>query len=250
MPRFERRGLLVSKGHAALVLVMITCGHTIALAEPDLWERKCLSSTAAPNLDTPKCNDGFFIRVSFGPSYLWANLRNVQVDGSERYQQRISAHGGVAVFDFMLGGTPAPGLLVGGYLGIAKTSNASYSNSEADSAEPGVTYVTNGTGLTLQRFTLGPALAFFPYPTRGLVFDIRPAIGGVSTSGRIKIDAALYGLQLGAGYELWVTPNFGIGLSLRGELAGVRETLAVRRGADYKDGWLSVVGLAVTGTMH
>ncbi len=221
-----------------------------AWASPGLFERECRDPNVPLAAGETRCNDGFFIRASGYASLAQAYIRKVQVDGSESYEQRVNARGTAMGFDFALGGTPMKGLLVGAFFGVAQMSRFNYSDAEGGTGQPGVTYKSQGQGQPLTRFTLGPAIAIFPIPARGWVLDVKPAIGGFSLGEPFKIEAASYGLQLGIGYELWVTPNFGVGLSLRGDFAWVRETLAIQRGPDYTDGTFRSVGIAITTTMH
>ncbi len=184
-------------------------GSAVASASP--LERQCRGPGVQLTLGETRCNDGFFIRASGYISFAQAYVRQVQVDGAESYEQRVTACGNAVGFDFALGGTPMKGLLVGGFLGLAQINHFNYSDTEAGTAEPGVSYVSSGSGQPLTRITLGPAVAIFPLPELGWVIDVKPSIGGVSLGEPIKIEAASYGLQLGIGYELWATPNLGVG---------------------------------------
>lgn len=116
--------------------------------------------------------------------------------------------GGAGGFDLWIGGTPTPGLAMGGALsglGIAASKRSADGNSvEGD--------VSASTGL------LGYFVDVFPDPARGLHFG--GALGLASGHSEIKnggptFDGAGLGAQAWGGYDFWVGPQWSLGGMLR-----------------------------------
>lgn len=221
-----------------------------AAAASKLFERTCSGSSDPARAETIRCNDGFFVRAMGHLSLDQINVREVTVDGPESYTRRVSAHGVGMGYDLTLGGTPAKGVLIGGFIGFRQYGNYQVTVVEGGTAEPGILYESRIKVGALERITFGPALILYPSPLQGWVIDLRPTIGGLDFGAPVDISGASYGFQFGAGHELWLTPNWGLGLSVRVELAKVRENLAVKRGPDFTDGTFGSAGLAVSLTMH
>lgn len=244
--RASARRVAIGAALAGLCLL----GSQPAEAASSLFERICSDADEPPSADKSRCNDGFFVRAMGHLSLDQLNVREVTVDGPESYTRRVSANGIGMGYDITLGGTPAKGVLIGGFIGFRQYGNYQVTVVEGGTAEPGVLYESRTKVGALERITLGPALILYPSPLQGWVIDLRPTIGGLEFGKPVDISGASYGFQFGAGHEFWLTPNWGLGLSVRVELAKVRENLAVERGPDHTDGTFSSVGVAVSLTMH
>jgi len=119
-----------------------------------------------------------------------------------------SLGGAGAGFDLWIGGTPTPGLAMGGALsGVGLgASKRSVDGHRVDGD------VSASTGL------LGYFVDVFPDPERGLHFGgalgLASAGSEIKASGR-KFAGAGLGLQAWGGYDFWVGPQWSLGAMLR-----------------------------------
>jgi outer membrane autotransporter protein len=150
----------------------------------------------------PQTHDGFFLRLglNLGPSFTTAQ---VEAGGQEGPEQKLS--GFTTGFDLLLGGSPMPGLVIGGGLLGATTSDPKIEVGDFEG---------EGDGTLI----FGAAAAFANYyfdPQQGL--HIQGLVGfafldSVSSEGQSGgNDPTGIGLGLGVGYDFWISDEWSIG---------------------------------------
>lgn len=242
----ERRGLLLGLGLGATLAL-----PREAAAAPTFGDRPCPDPAAVASGEASPCGDGFFARFAAGPRGIFAHIESVEAEGEgERYEQTLDTAAFAFGGDVTLGGTPWRGVLLGGFLGLSYAGWHRLRAEERSSEEPDFTWRHDEDGGTLTALRLGPALAYYPIPARGLVLDLRPAIGGLMSDEPYGLDAPLYLLELGAGYEPWLGRNLGLGLSARFAMGTASKVLFRRSLDDQTRGFMVEAGLVATFTIH
>jgi hypothetical protein len=103
-----------------------------------------------------------------------------------------------------LGGTPAPGLVIGGMLNT--TTLRGEFKGRPDGPE---------NGATISRLILGPFVDWFPRPDDG--WHVGAAIGfaAVTVTDSALADAVgpAFGAKIFGGYDFWIGPQWSVGLS-------------------------------------
>lgn len=167
----------------------------------------------------PHLHDGFYLRGELGFATLGHLTSNSSI--SNGFAQRIesSARGATgSALSFRLGGTPAPGLVVGGAYSWLLVAGP-------DVTTLGREFRLDDLQLSLHAFTA--FLSYYPEPSDGWHLDLE--LGGselgVATAGRalfregtrLPESQTLVGpvLLLGGGWETWVARQWSVGLNLR-----------------------------------
>lgn len=146
-------------------------------------------------------HDGFYLRMSLGGGY---HRTTIEPEGSAT---DIEVKGGGAALDFLMGGTPTPGFVIGGGIFVNSAENPQVEQS-------GQTDDLNGSASVA---VIGPFVDGFFDPEGG--FHVGGAIGLANTTVTDddapsdyqdnKYDGA--GLALWAGYDAWVSSEWSIG---------------------------------------
>lgn len=143
-------------------------------------------------------HDGFYLQIQVGPGYYSMSAEQAGIEASYSGVTLASA--------LQLGGSLAPGIVLGGTLVTDYAPSPSY---EVNGNEPAGT-----PDFTQYVFAIGPFVDFYPNPNGGLHFQGMLGFGGVETS----VDGNAGGndptgpvLAVGAGYEWWVGREWSIG---------------------------------------
>jgi hypothetical protein len=163
-------------------------------------------------------HDGFFLRFAIGYAYLSDTIKVKDTD------QEAKLKGSGINFDvLMIGGTPAPGLVIGGALigngfGSPKFEVA---GTEGDYCE---SRTTNSGDCSVTLSLIAPFVQWYFDPKQG--FYIQGLIGyGALDDGIDETDeatGAVFGI--GAGYDFWVGKEWSIGPAFRLLFASLKET--------------------------
>jgi hypothetical protein len=157
-------------------------------------------------------HDGFYLRLSMGGGSVGA-----RGDRYDAYQNRsdYEFQGNAFSFDAMVGGTPAPGIVVGGaYLANYAAARSKYGE------DP--TFGEGDAGFSYGM--VGPFVDVYPNPRKG--FHIGGSLGpAVSVSyddaGEQQSIAAGFGAAAWIGYDFWVGDQWSIGGMFRVQGASV-----------------------------
>lgn len=160
----------------------------------------CWAGTAKADPDT---HDGFQFRATLGGGYLHdsESIEGVTNDFD------ASVSGGAALFELYLGGTPVPGLVLGGYL-----SGMSAPGPEAEIN--GMTFEADDD-VSLGLGSIGPYVDYYPDPLGG--FHVLGSLGYAQVSfddgDGVVEDATSSGFTLGAGvgYDAFVSDEWSLG---------------------------------------
>jgi hypothetical protein len=171
-------------------------------------------------------HDGFYLRLALGGTYVWDSVR------IEDRSMKFSMRGGGMSMEVAVGGTPAPGVVVGGGLYSSTTTalNVTEVKQYGDRVE-GADGDFNATTFML----LGPMVDVFLDPNSGFHLQAAFGIGAISLGDgdsrfsttdqygypmdeRREINESTYsglGVMLGTGYEFWVGEQWGVGALAR-----------------------------------
>ncbi|HEY0464207.1 MAG TPA: hypothetical protein VGC79_08365 [Polyangiaceae bacterium] len=164
-------------------------------------------STEAPEKAVQRTfhfHEGFYLRASVGFGYYYGSFS----DGA-RPNADFTEHGGTMSLDLLIGGSPSPGISIGGGLLVDPLFGTSY---ERNGREVG----NHGGVSTL----IGPFIDAFPDPTKG--WHLGGLIGFAGQSFQ-NINATEAGRQRAIGiggaawfgYDFWVAPEWAAGPQFR-----------------------------------
>ena len=152
-----------------------------------------------PRKPDVRVHDGFFLRLALGPSYLNSTWKGGTQDAT------VSGVG--AGHEVSLGGTPLPGLVVGGgsFSSFVSSPTISYAGQSADAGS---------ASLSL----FAPFIDWYPSDTQG--FHVQGAAGLAyvsydSKGGGKGVSGTGLGFMAGAGYEIWVAEQWSLGAMFR-----------------------------------
>jgi hypothetical protein len=163
----------------------------------------------APSLahaSKPRFHDGFYFQAAIGPSY--TQMSNQTALGTETLDTRI--YGGGVMSSLWFGGTPSPGLAIGGGT-FSSTSIAPRGKLKLGSTE---FTQNNGADTALGLFIVGPFADWYFNPQRGLHLQLMAgySLEWVSASGKTsKNNPQGVGFLVGLGYDFWVGHEWSIG---------------------------------------
>ena len=162
-----------------------------------------VSLTAAVAQAEPETHDGFFLRLgaNVGPGSV---SETIEVGGTEGPEASFS--GLTFGFDLMLGGTPAPGLVIGGALLTTTTSDPSFEQGSVKGTADG----------TLLMAGVAAFANYYFDPTQGLHGQLILGYGAVdfvrpngASGGGNDPTGLLAGL--GVGYDFWLGGEWSVG---------------------------------------
>ncbi|HKO51289.1 MAG TPA: hypothetical protein VJV79_26450, partial [Polyangiaceae bacterium] len=146
---------------------------------------------------------GFYLRMAAG-----LGLAGALISSDSKSIGDYSFGGGAGAFDLWIGGTPTPGLAMGGALSGFAMSSAK--RSIDGTSVSGDTAGSSGM--------LGFFVDVFPDPARGLhfggAFGLASGVAEVKDSGR-RFEGGGLGLEAWGGYDLWVSTQWSLGGMLR-----------------------------------
>jgi hypothetical protein len=206
----------------------LTLGGIASGAEGDGGPCPCESDAGA------RRHDGFFARSVPGLVLYWAH-----VDGSSRVPRRSGIRGVGQGGELALGGTPAPGLVVGGSVWTGRLDPVF--------VEDGRRVSSDDDSVKLTQLRLGPFVDY--YPDASLGFHGTAALALVaefeSDAKGDAIEPIAYGVSLatGVGHEWFVSDEVSFGFLARFALGGVT------RGARERSLFI-VPELALSATYH
>lgn len=159
---------------------------------------------AKPVQRTYHFHEGFYLRASVGFGYYYGSF-----DDNARPNSDYSQHGGSMSLDLLIGGSPSPGISIGGGLLVDPLFGASY---ERNGREIG----SHGGVSTL----IGPFIDAFPDNTKGWHLGGLIGFGGqsfenVNATGDTRQRAAGFGGAAWFGYDFWVAPEWSGGPQFR-----------------------------------
>ncbi len=179
-------------------------------------------------------HDGFYLRMALGGGYM---TDSETVSGGLDF----TIKGGAGTAEFALGGTPAPGFVIGGAVSAVVASSPTI--------EHGGTSVT-ASGMDLNLSLVGLFVDYYFDPTGGLHAQGTVGYGELSVSddsgNKTTQNPTGPGFNLGLGYEWWVGEQWGIGLLGRVTYASLKYEMSA--GEDKHS--VLVPALLFTATYH
>ena len=178
-------------------------------------------STEAPSKPEPRTfhfHEGFYLRASVGFGYYSASFN----DGN-RSNLDFRNHGSSMSLDLLIGGSPSPGVSIGGGLLMDPLFGADYERDD-DYRGGGNDQLGSHSGYST---LIGPFVDGFPDATKGwhlggLIGFAAQSFQNVNASGGGSQRAAGLGGAAWFGYDFWVAGDWAIGPQLR--LMGMRTT--------------------------
>lgn len=145
-------------------------------------------------------HDGFYLRTNFGLGTLWGGFTT-----EEPGERHLDAGGSGIALDLLVGGSPSPGLTIGGGLIGNWLFGAQFDEDGADSSSHDMS-----SGL------VGVFIDGFPRPTDGWHLGGLVGLGGHTLSSNGVADkTGGFGGAVWGGYDQWVGDNFSVGGLLR-----------------------------------
>jgi hypothetical protein len=158
--------------------------------------------SAAAAASAPETHDGFFFQGNIGPGYL---STSPSTDGSD-VDSKISGFG--VGGGLLFGGTPAPGLVIGGGTANVVAFSPKWT-------VEGEEFETDGD-ISLNLSTIGVFGTFYPDPNAGLSLHLMLAYGVLSVSNSDGDDSdnnpSGVAVTAGVGYDFWIAPEWSIGV--------------------------------------
>lgn len=166
-------------------------------------------------------HDGFYLRLSTG--------LGIEGVSSSAGDSKASTSGAGFALDLLVGGTPVPGLVIGGGLLGQSAVSPSQSNDQGPPLAGINDHPGGGVGLVL----LGPFIDVFPNPSDG--FHLGALLGGAAIGLKGSDDKLSTGGGLSAwvGYGWWAASDWSLGGLMRLSAAGTKRTVD---GVDVSDG--------------
>jgi hypothetical protein len=165
---------------------------------------------------TVRRHDGFYLRMGIGLGYGRATTKGT-VSGSE---VKATYSGTGPAFEIMLGGTVAPGLVIGGGILELDVVNPTV---DVESSDPTLNSLFTGRSNFSGFFgfnTIGPFIDWFPADTGGA------HVGGMVGLGLIHLEGSRgVGGSLWTGYDFWIGQQWSLGAEVRGTLASGRRNV-------------------------
>ena len=162
----------------------------------------------------PHTHDGFFFRGEVGVAYV-SSSGTLKDNGSST---NMTVKGTGAGLGFFFGGTPAPGVVVGGAL------------LGSDAVSPTVT-MNDRTGTAdnsaLVLVLVGPFLQYYPFPSEGLNLGLAVGFATLSAQnkdGNTEGQDNGFGASLSIGQDFWVGKEWSLGIAGRFSYARVSAT--------------------------
>ena len=194
----------------------------VELAEEPSTQTEKMNLAVAPPAPviqrTDYIHEGFYLRVNVGPGWMYNSVTD------KATSQTFSSNSFAFSADVLVGGSPSPGISIGG--GIL-ANLAVNSNFKSDSGGP-----TLGNG-PLFHYIAGPFVDAYPNAKKGLHMG---AMVGFASTTTATLDQK-YGTPLGGGaafwvgYDMWVAPEWSVGFNLRGSGAFMTSSNARSAGA-------------------
>jgi opacity protein-like surface antigen len=160
------------------------------------------SSLAAAS--APHTHDGFYFQGNIGPGYLTTSPAADEGADIDIKYSGFGVGGGL-----LFGGTPAPGLVIGGGTAnvVALSPKITVEGEESDLGDG---------DLTLNLSTLGVFGTYYPDPNAGLNLHLMVAYGVLSVSDSDGDDSdnnpSGVAITAGVGYDFWVAQEWSIGV--------------------------------------
>jgi hypothetical protein len=153
-------------------------------------------------------HDGFYLRLSAGFGGQWS------ASSTDKSNATATVAGSGGAFDILMGGTPAPGLVVGGGLILqeAMSPSVEVKTGTGGTASPGL---DGGTSAALGFGMLGPMIDAFPNPNGGFHFGGLLGVASIGLKGQNGNQSTGGGLSAWGGYMWWVSSQWSLGGLLR-----------------------------------
>jgi hypothetical protein len=167
-------------------------------------------------------HDGFYLRLALGLGRLGASFTSDHSNDLGGSVDGSLAHGAVT-FELGVGGTPAPGLVIGGALYVSGAGDVTTHDLTVNGSRASDEHLDN-VGVAL----LGPFVDY--YIDAKLGWHVQGALGlasvnvteGTRTEGPLvgeqitrKHDTGGLGFMVGGGYEWWIAKQWSMGALLR-----------------------------------
>jgi hypothetical protein len=160
------------------------------------------------------------MRLGVGVGGIWGVGKPTDAANDEIAEDNeVGVTGFTVPVEFALGGTPAPGLVIGGGSYAVHVPSANYTTGRGDFVlEEGADYGS----ITM----VGPFIDGYPVPTGGFHLLVAPCFAAVAPgSSDVIVDDDLagvgWGIVLGLGYEAWIGEQWSAGWLLRAQYVSV-----------------------------
>jgi hypothetical protein len=206
---------------------------------------ECSNPEERRKAQSARRHDGFYARLELGIGYFSGARFTIPFDA----ELKGDVTGVAQVGALMFGGTVAPGLVLGGGAWGTNVPSANYSGDveEPQSVGPEVVVHRSVSIGFASVSIIGPFLAWYPDPTRGLSgqLGIGYALASLEsdrTGSVVQYQDVGWGAELGAGYDFWIGEQWSLGLLGRVSYAAI----GVRDATDTLSAWVPAVAFGAT----
>jgi hypothetical protein len=165
-----------------------------------------------PTGNRARTHDGFYLQFALGVGYVSGNAESKGSGGIEVELTGVGQLGQLAI-----GGTVAPGLVIGGGIYGVNVFAGKYAYGPKN--QDNFNKIEEDAEFTSASM-IGPFVAYYFHPERGFYLVGAPAYGVVSGGKSDKetiseTSGGGFGLMLGAGYDFWVGDQWSVGAMAR-----------------------------------
>ena len=186
-------------------------------------------------------HDGFYFRAALGLGGLIGSNRYASSAIAGSSSLEFDSSGLAIVSELAFGGSPAPGLVIGGGSYGASIGKTRY-------ISDGIEVEDEASAVSV----IGPFIDFYPDPEAGLHLQLAPGLGLISAVEGDFVAEDLgglgFGFMAGVGYEFWISEQWSIGALARVLYANA--TLLNADGNERFDVQAIVPGLLFAVTYH
>ena len=152
-------------------------------------------------------HDGFYLRLSSGFGGLWAT------SSVDHHSASAKVSGPATTFDVMVGGTPAPGLVVGAALLLQSAFDPNV-ELRGQQNVPGLASRTSSNGQLVSAL-LGPMIDAFPNAAGGFHFGGLLGLSAANLASKDDTGSGGLGVSTWAGYMWWASSQWSLGGLIR-----------------------------------
>ncbi|MEZ4220962.1 MAG: autotransporter domain-containing protein [Polyangiaceae bacterium] len=184
--------------------MLIGCATTLLVASAGAQQAAAPAAAAGGEPAAPPSDvhnhDGFYLNLGLNFGY---SMVSWSVDGAGSLDQDLS--GLSSGFDLLIGGTPVPGLVIGGGLIGVRTSDPKIKTGSVETTADGTMLLA---GLSLfGQYYFDPAEGFFLQGQLG--YAVLDFVNSNGSSGGNDPTGFLVGV--GAGYDFWIGEQWSVG---------------------------------------
>lgn len=192
---------------------------------------ECMTRDELRYAATVRRHDGFYLRLELGVGGVFGSRTELDRVFDEEVRLESSVSGVAQVGALMLGGTVAPGFVLGGGSWSVNAPATSYDGDVYNNNRTGSVVEVQQVNVGLTSLSIvGPFVAWYPDPVGGLHGEVAVGLALATIGGDYDArgenfasgyEGAGWGTVIGVGYDFWVGEQWNLGLIGRVRYANV-----------------------------